>query len=150
MSAETCQQMVSSSDSFGRAYRCKRKAGHGPDNKLCKQHAIRFTDTEPVAIWYRVNSRYGFEINAVEVFQETKKTLLVQVEYATADIKERTNKATEYHCYFPTWEQAIKFLCSRLEGQRKALAKSEQEFAAASHKQPEVKPRFIAPKRVRI
>lgn len=38
-----CAKSVCSSDGW-HIYQCSRKAGHGPDELFCKQHAKRYTE----------------------------------------------------------------------------------------------------------
>lgn len=135
---EQCSKTVSGSDTWSSPHKCTRKAGHGPDGRFCRQHAEEYTTGEPIAIWYRTRTRYGFEIEAVEVFQITDKTLLIRKQFATRDIKERTKQSTDFWHYWPTWEAAVESLRGRLESQRKALATSEKEFAISAKRPPTV------------
>lgn len=145
-----CAKTVSGGDAWSSPHKCTRKAGHGPEGKFCRQHAERHTDSEPIAIWYKTRNRWGFEIEAVEVFAVTDKTLLVRSEFAAKDIKERTKIVTEYNCYWATWEEAVEHLRKRVESQREALAESEKEFARAAAKKPTPEPRFTPPEKVRL
>lgn len=128
--AKQCAESVYKSDgSWGRTHQCSRKAGFGPEDKYCHQHAGQYMSAEPTATWYKTDP-WSFKIESVAVISETAKRLLIKPKYQT---KPRTESKHSEHChYWPTRADAVAALRERLESKRAALAKDEAQFLMIS------------------
>lgn len=132
MAKETCAESVMDygASNFGHLRQCERKAGHGPDDKYCAQHAEKFAEGETVT-WFKADvfSEYSVRIEPVEVLKTTKTSLLIKEEHGTSRVK----KTDKWNRYFPTRVEAVSFYRNRIAGIRGRADKLERQLNALAN-----------------